>query len=360
MVLDFWAFTGTMRGWILTCGGCVFGGVDGSARAWGPGDHGFGAQQGLRVEGGANISPAFLQQDWDSSGIGNVACELPTRRRPSMRHKDLTGMTFGDLRVLRREVNDSQGNTRWVCECACGKVIVTRGTRLSYGSTRSCGCSRRSYSLNTAYFSEPTIRNSYWAGFIAADGCLTRTGALRIALSIKDREHLEELKSELNFSGPVRDGLTTTPTGRKVAFSCLIAWSKDMLLDLGRNFNIVERKTLTLVPPDRLPEPLAEAFIVGLIDGDGSIHIFNYGRRPTLRLDVVGTFPVVTWVGERFQRWCGAERRLPRIQKHNGGTYYSLRLQGRNAERVADRLLEVDVPRLYRKWNIAQKMVIDK
>lgn len=277
-----------------------------------------------------------------------------------MRHKDLTGMTFGDLRVLHREVNDPQGNTRWVCECACGKVIVTRGTRLSYGSTRSCGCSRRSYCLNTAYFSEPTIRNSYWAGFIAADGCLTRKGALRIALSIKDREHLEKLKSELNFSGPIRDGLTTTPSGRKVAYSCLVTWSKDMLLDLRRNFNVVERKTLTLIPPDRLPEPLAEAFIVGLIDGDGSIHTFNYGRHPTLRLDVAGTLPVVTWVGERFQRWCGAERRLPRIQKHHGGTLYSLRLQGRNAERVADRLLKVDVPRLYRKWSIAQKMVMDK
>jgi hypothetical protein len=137
-------------------------------------------------------------------------------------------MTFGDLRVLRREVNDSQGNTRWACECACGRVIVTRGTRLSYGSTKSCGCSRRSYNLNTAYFSEPTIRNSYWAGFIAADGCLTRKGALRIALSIKDREHLEKLKSELNFSGPIRDGLTTTPGGREVAYSCLIVWSKDM------------------------------------------------------------------------------------------------------------------------------------
>jgi hypothetical protein len=269
-------------------------------------------------------------------------------------------MTFGNLKVLRREVNDSKGNTRWACECVCGKVIVTRGTRLSYGSTKSCGCSRRSYSFETAYFSKPTIPNSYWAGFIAADGCLTRDGGLRIALTSRDKEHLEKFRSELSFAGPIRDRQTTTPTGREVMYSCLVVWSKDMLLDLRRNFNLVERKTLTLLPPYGLPEPLAEAFIVGLIDGDGSIHTFNYGRRPTLRLDVAGTLPVVTWVGERFQRWCGAERRLPRIQKHYGGALYSLRLQGRNAELVADRLLRVDVPRLYRKWNIAQKMVMDK
>lgn len=277
-----------------------------------------------------------------------------------MRHKDLTGMTFGDLKVLRREVNDSRGNTRWACECACGKVIVTRGTRLSYGSTRSCGCSRRSYEVSTAYFTEPTIRNSYWAGFIAADGCLTSKGALRIALSVKDRGHLEELKSELSFSGPIRDGLTTTPNGREVAYSCLTVWSKDLLLDLRRNFDLVERKTLTLLPPYRLPEPLAEAFIVGLIDGDGSIHTFNYERHPTLRLDVSGTSHVVAWVEERFRRWCGAGSRLPRIQEHHGGKLYSLRLQGRNAERVANRLLKVDVPRLYRKWSIAQKMAVHR
>lgn len=268
-------------------------------------------------------------------------------------------MTFGNLKVLRREVNDSKGNTRWACECVCGKVIVTRGTRLSYGSTKSCGCSRRSYSFDTAYFSEPTIHNSYWAGFIAADGCLTRDGGLKIALSIRDREHLEKLRSELSFAGPIRNGLTTTPSGREVMYSCLVVWSKNVLLDLKRNFNLVERKTLTLLPPYRLSEPLAEAFIVGLIDGDGSIHTFNYSR-PTLRIDVTGTLPVVSWVRDRFQRWCGAERRMPQMREHYGGTLHSLRLQGRNAEQVANRLLAVDVPKLYRKWSIAQKMVVDR
>jgi hypothetical protein len=274
-----------------------------------------------------------------------------------MRHKDLTGMTFGELKVLHREGNDPKGNTRWTCECACGKVIVTRGTRLSYGSTRSCGCSRRSYDLDTAYFSIPTVRNSYWAGFIAADGCLTQGGSLKVALSTRDREHLETLRSELSFTGPVRDALTTTPTGREAAYSCLEVWSKEMLQDLKRNFNLVERKTLTLLPPDRLPEPLEEAFIVGLIDGDGSIHTIEYSRT-TLRIDVAGTLPVVSWVRDRFEAWSGAEGRMPRILEYHGGTLYSLRLQGRNAQRVARRLLAVDVPKLQRKWSIAQKMVV--
>lgn len=276
-----------------------------------------------------------------------------------MRHKDLTGMTFGDLTVLHKETNDPRGNTRWACECACGKRMVTRGTRLTYGSARSCGCSRRSYVLDTAYFREPTIRNSYWAGFVAADGCLTRNGALKIALAAKDREHLNKFGTELSFAGPVRDGLANTPNGREVPYSYLVVWSREILLDLKRNFGLLERKTLTLLPPRWLPEPLAEAFIVGLIDGDGSIHTFDYGgKRPTLRLDVAGTLAMVSWVREWFQSWCGDEKRLPRIREHRGGTLHSLRLQGRGAEQVSGRLLKVDAPKLNRKWSIAREAVV--
>jgi hypothetical protein len=268
-------------------------------------------------------------------------------------------MIFGDLKVLRREASDAKGNTRWACECVCSKLMVTCGTRLSYGSTRSCGCSRRSYDLDIAYFSKPSIRNSYWAGIIAAYGCLTRNGALKLVLSARDRGHLEKLMSDLSFNGPIRDSLTTTPGGHEATYSCLAVWSKEVLLDLKHNFNLTERKTLTLLPPHRLPEPMVEAFIVGLLDGDGCIDTVDYSRR-TLRLDIAGTLSVVLWVKERFQRWCAADVRLPRIREHDGGTLYSLRLQGRNAERVAVRLLAVDVPKLERKWSIARKMVVDK
>ena len=49
-----------MRGWTVLYGGCGFVGVDRAAGARGPGDDGFGAQQGLRVEGGAAFPSAPL------------------------------------------------------------------------------------------------------------------------------------------------------------------------------------------------------------------------------------------------------------------------------------------------------------
>lgn len=53
------------------------------------------------------------------------------------RHKDLTGMTFGRLEVLKY-----CGNMIWECQCSCEEhniVRVTSGNLMS-GSTKSCGC----------------------------------------------------------------------------------------------------------------------------------------------------------------------------------------------------------------------------
>lgn len=52
--------------------------------------------------------------------------------------KDLTGMRFGKLTVLRRaDYNDSQGKPVWVCRCDCGMVKDVTGASLR-GGAKSC------------------------------------------------------------------------------------------------------------------------------------------------------------------------------------------------------------------------------
>lgn len=66
--------------------------------------------------------------------------------------EDLTGMTFGRLTVVERDIDRDQkkrdekgirtGNAHWLCSCACGNsehVSVT-GWQLKSGGTKSCGC----------------------------------------------------------------------------------------------------------------------------------------------------------------------------------------------------------------------------
>lgn len=54
--------------------------------------------------------------------------------------KDLTGLTFGRLTVLRRDLNAQDGQTKWVCRCECGTERSHRGNDLKSGGTKSCGC----------------------------------------------------------------------------------------------------------------------------------------------------------------------------------------------------------------------------
>lgn len=52
---------------------------------------------------------------------------------------DLTGQTFGWLTAVRVVGTSKQGRL-WECTCACGKVHVTLGKKLTIGHTKSCGC----------------------------------------------------------------------------------------------------------------------------------------------------------------------------------------------------------------------------
>lgn len=56
------------------------------------------------------------------------------------RYIDLTGETFGRLRVLGREGINKHGQLTWSCECECGNRKVTLGMLLRKGQVQSCGC----------------------------------------------------------------------------------------------------------------------------------------------------------------------------------------------------------------------------
>lgn len=63
-----------------------------------------------------------------------------------IRKKDITGKTFGLLKVIEADNNYKQEkeikNTKayWKCECVCGNKITVSGDNLRNGHTQSCGC----------------------------------------------------------------------------------------------------------------------------------------------------------------------------------------------------------------------------
>ena len=59
--------------------------------------------------------------------------------------KDLSGKKFGKLTVVRFAGTNKRGNRTWSCKCECGNEKTVAGSRLTSGSTKSCGCIARTF-----------------------------------------------------------------------------------------------------------------------------------------------------------------------------------------------------------------------
>ena len=56
------------------------------------------------------------------------------------RWKDISGQRFGQLTVLSFHSKTRTGQSRWLCECSCGKQKDILGLHLLAGRIISCGC----------------------------------------------------------------------------------------------------------------------------------------------------------------------------------------------------------------------------
>jgi hypothetical protein len=59
-----------------------------------------------------------------------------------VKRKDLVGMMFGKLTVLRFS-HIAKNRAYWACRCECGKEKIKCGHDLLAGHTKSCGCLKR-------------------------------------------------------------------------------------------------------------------------------------------------------------------------------------------------------------------------
>lgn len=59
-----------------------------------------------------------------------------------MKTVDLTGKIFGKLTALHVVGLTKSGHKQWHCKCECGNEVDVRGTLLTQGGIKSCGCLR--------------------------------------------------------------------------------------------------------------------------------------------------------------------------------------------------------------------------
>ena len=56
--------------------------------------------------------------------------------------KDISGIRYGRLTVLKFLQMTKSGQSRWLCQCDCGTMTIVQIGHLNNGHTVSCGCER--------------------------------------------------------------------------------------------------------------------------------------------------------------------------------------------------------------------------
>ena len=64
------------------------------------------------------------------------------RGRPAM---DITGLRSGRAVALEPSGETRHGARLWKCQCDCGKLFYTEGSKIKNGAVRSCGCLRNEH-----------------------------------------------------------------------------------------------------------------------------------------------------------------------------------------------------------------------
>ena len=78
--------------------------------------------------------------------------------------RDLSGETFGRLKVIMPVSRNRAGRIEYLCHCACGKEHVASGNSIKKGMTTSCGCylSEVSKRVNTTHGMRKSTEYASW------------------------------------------------------------------------------------------------------------------------------------------------------------------------------------------------------
>lgn len=170
------------------------------------------------------------------------------------------------------------------------------------------------------YFDEIDEERAYWLGFLYADGAALHHASngrpswvLACNLAVKDAGHLERLQAVLGGSlkihGRALGGFGGTDVAR------FAVYSKRVCLAVGK-YGILPRKSHDPVLPPILGFANNRAFLRGLFDGDGCLHI---NRRGLLQLAFCGHPVLVEWVTSSIEGVLG----ITSSTQYRGNTAYA-------------------------------------
>lgn len=210
------------------------------------------------------------------------------------KYLNISGVNTSNKKISNKEII-SLYNSGMCCREIAKKLYVSKtciNYRIKkYGKIRSLTLAKRNSDINHSFFSKFTSESCYWAGFIAADGCIRNGKQIAINLSNIDENHLKKFSKIINYKKSIKTKNNT---------SSLFFGSKELITNINKNFNIVPKKSLILEPPMNIPKKLIYHFIRGYIDGDGS---YFYDKTKII-LEILGTYKMLSWIKKNFEKNC--------------------------------------------------------
>lgn len=214
---------------------------------------------------------------------------------------------------------------------------------------------------NEDFFDILNNTNCYWAGFIAADGYIDQN-RLGITISSKDKNHLKRFAKDIKYNGNILDSIIRNKNYGKSRFkkkeyytsSLVIGSAINIIKKLNDIFNITPRKSFTLKSPNINNLENILSYIVGYIDGDGTVYVDNKNR---MQLSIVsGSKDILDWILSIFNQISPTNytKRTAQVRKEKRksrkSNTYCIKITGYRAQNICHILNMIKVPRLQRKW----------
>jgi len=162
------------------------------------------------------------------------------------------------------------------------------------------------YTKNEEFFSKPNIENNYWAGLLAADGCISlKRNCIQLAITEKDRILVDNLCSAILYTGVIYNSAARFFEYNNGKMSeikpqvRLFLHSATYKKDLQTWWNIGPKKSLTHQPPNITDFNQKLAFISGYFDGDGSLCFDHHNKAWNIK--IIGTREFLNWIKEQIQ-----------------------------------------------------------
>lgn len=215
---------------------------------------------------------------------------------------------------------------------------------------------QRLYSYNQDFFAVPNRLNSFYAGFIGADGCIQKNNtvwALTIKLAQKDRFILERFKEDYAGQQPIIDRFEISDLYPQGSWkSKLSIWSANKWkADLESNFGIIENKTYRIGPPNLCSKDLHLSYILGYMCGDGCVSVAK--NTHDLRINISScSILILKYIESIFDKY------FPSVYHHNPSceikqdsksNVYLYKIGGMRGAVILDYLNKLGCPKFDRK-----------